>query len=202
MTCETASCSVRCIFCLFHWNEQLVIDCHWSNTFEQYYIQIWFIFKSYKFLFWLTVCLTAKRMLISWNHKFLWWHLPSCTMTLKVYVAVLPDGSLKIYVTGVTPVSKYCPGVWLALSKVTLPELSVAVGTGNCTVVPPSNKGIVTTLSSGPETTGGRVSTETLNVINIMRTCTLIMCCNQAEWVGSSDLLLVSDYFYTSNLCQ
>ncbi len=56
---------VQHTFPLCHWNKQLVSDCHWSNTLEQYYIQIWPIFmhrilfgdvfKFYKFLFWLSV---------------------------------------------------------------------------------------------------------------------------------------------------
>ena len=35
---------VQCTFLLCHLNKQLVIDCHWRNTLEQYYIQIWYIF--------------------------------------------------------------------------------------------------------------------------------------------------------------
>ena len=61
------------IFLLCQWSKQLVIDCHWSNTLEQYYIHIWYIFddrisfgdvfKFYKFLFWLSVYFVVMHSL-------------------------------------------------------------------------------------------------------------------------------------------
>ncbi len=74
MTLKQQAVQVQCTFLVCHWNRQLlVIDYHWSNTLEQYFIQIWYIFiyrllvvdvfKFYKFLFWLSEvskCLTLS----------------------------------------------------------------------------------------------------------------------------------------------
>ncbi len=62
--CKTASCSSSVHNSLVSL-KQAIIDCHGRNTLEQYYVQLWYIFmlkilfgdvfKSYKFLFWLSV---------------------------------------------------------------------------------------------------------------------------------------------------
>ena len=80
------------------------------------------------------------------------------TLTVKVWVTVLPDGSVKVYVTGVLPTGKVLPdgreGFWEEL-----PELSVDVGSSQFTVVSKVPKGTVTVTSCGKlVTTGGTVS--------------------------------------------
>lgn len=58
------------------------------------------------------------------------------TMTLKVQDAVLPEGSWKVYTTCVIPILKNIPGACVSLIRVAVPELSVAVGRVQVTVVP------------------------------------------------------------------
>ena len=87
-------------------------------------------------------------------------HIPevSMTMTLKVLVALLPDPSVKVYVTGVVPTLKKVPGEWVLPVRVTTPELSVAVGSLQLTVVPVLPDATVTTMSFTSVITGGVVS--------------------------------------------
>ena len=59
------------------------------------------------------------------------------TMTLNDVDAMLPDPSLKVYVTVVLPTGKNCPGKCDLAVNVTEPELSVAVGSVQITFVPP-----------------------------------------------------------------
>ena len=63
------------------------------------------------------------------NHK-VFKTLPSITLTLNVTLAVFPDGSVKVYVTGVVPTGKKSLGDLVLLTKVAMPELSDAVGSG------------------------------------------------------------------------
>jgi hypothetical protein len=92
----------------------------------------------------------------------------STTLTVKVRVTVFPAGSVNVYVTGVEPMGKEVPGSRL-VPTVTVPELSVAVGTGQLTTELVVPKGTVTEMSLGKVwTAGGSVScsmmTFTLNV--------------------------------------
>ena len=80
------------------------------------------------------------------------------TKTLKDLVALLPDPSVKVYVTGVVPTLKKVPGWWVLSVRVTTPELSVAVGSVQLTVVPVLPDGTVTTMSLASLITGGVVS--------------------------------------------
>ena len=56
------------------------------------------------------------------------YYIPSITLTLNVTLAVFPEGSVKVYVTGVLPTGKKSLGALDLLTKVAVPELSVAVG--------------------------------------------------------------------------
>ncbi len=89
---------------------------------------------------------------------------PSVTVTSNVYVASFPVGSTNLYVTGVVPIVKNCPGECVLLAKVTVPELSVADGSSHCTVVP--RPGVLHSISTflpapvdGGVITGGTSST-------------------------------------------
>ena len=81
------------------------------------------------------------------------------TLTLKVQVALLPDPSVKVYVTSVVPTSKKFPGAWVLPVRVTTPELSVAVGSVQLTVVPVSPELTVVDTSLIQAITGSTVST-------------------------------------------
>ena len=59
------------------------------------------------------------------------------TVTLQLQVALLPEGSTNTYVTTVGPVLKKSPDVWELDSIVAVPELSVALGCTQVTVVRP-----------------------------------------------------------------
>ena len=82
----------------------------------------------------------------------------SLTTTLKLVVALLPDPSVKVYVTVVVPTLKKVPGWWVLPVRVTTPELSVAVGSVQLTVVPVLPDGTVVKISLMPLITGGVVS--------------------------------------------
>ena len=82
----------------------------------------------------------------------------SVTTTLKLVVALLPDPSVKVYVTVVVPTLKKVPGEWVLPVRVTTPELSVAVGSVQVTVVPVLPDETVLKISSMPLITGGVVS--------------------------------------------
>ena len=86
---------------------------------------------------------------------FLTNHLPATTLTLNVQEALLPDPSVKVYVTWVVPTLKKVPGAWVLPVRETTPELSVAVGSVHVTVVPvlPAVTVVVTSLMQA--TTGG-----------------------------------------------
>ncbi len=81
------------------------------------------------------------------------------TKTLKTQLALLPDPSLKVYVTSVLPTVKKFPGEWVLPVKVTMPELSVAVGSVHVTVVPATPLLTVVVMSLMQVTTGGTEST-------------------------------------------
>ena len=83
----------------------------------------------------------------------------SLTTTLKVVVALLPDPSVNVYVTGVVPTLKKLPGEWVLPVRVATPKLSVAVGSVQLTVVPVLPAGTVVKISSIPLITGGVTST-------------------------------------------
>ena len=76
-------------------------------------------------------------------------------MTLKVQVALLPDPSVKVYVTGVVPTLKKDPGWWVLPVRETTPELSVAVGSVHVTVAPVLPVVVVTVTSLMQAMTGG-----------------------------------------------
>ena len=78
---------------------------------------------------------------------------------MKVHSAVLPSPSTKMYVTEVDPTTKNCPGARVLDWRVTMPELSVAVGSVNWTMVPPMLRPTVAPKSSQLEMTGGISST-------------------------------------------
>ena len=86
-------------------------------------------------------------------------HLRSTTLTLKVQVALLPDPSVKVYVTWVVPTLKKVPGAWVLPVKETTPELSVAVGSVHVTVVPVLPDVTVVVMSLRHVMTGAVVST-------------------------------------------
>ena len=87
-------------------------------------------------------------------------HIPdsSLTTTLKLVVALLPDPSVKVYVTVVVPTLKKVPGWWVLPVRVTTPESSVAVGSVQLIVVPVLPDGTVVKISLMPLITGGVVS--------------------------------------------
>ena len=75
-------------------------------------------------------------------------------------LAVFPEGSEKVYVTGVLPTGKNELGCLVLLTKVTMPELSVAVGSSKATVLPGLPLGTVTVMSSTLAIIGATSSTE------------------------------------------
>ena len=89
--------------------------------------------------------------------RFLLWL--SITLTLKVMLALFPDGSVNVYVTGVVPMGKKDPGALVLWVNEAVPELSVAVGSIHETWAtlawPPMMK---TVMSSSEVMTGGIVS--------------------------------------------
>ena len=74
--------------------------------------------------------------------------IPPSTVTSKVTATVFPDGSVKMYVTGVVPTGKNELGAWDLETRVTVPESSAAVGSSQLTVVPVEPGGAVTTMTS------------------------------------------------------
>ena len=72
----------------------------------------------------------------------------------------MPDPSMNVYVTAVVPTEKNDPGTWVLEVNVSWPELSVAVGSVQVTVVPPTPLLTVVVTSLMQETVGGMVSTE------------------------------------------
>ena len=74
-------------------------------------------------------------------------------------VALLPDPSVKVYVTWVVPTLKKLPGTCVLPVRDTVPELSVAVGSTQLTDVPelPAVTVVVTSLIQ--LTTGATLST-------------------------------------------
>ncbi len=62
-------------------------------------------------------------------------------------LAVFPDGSVKVYVTGVVPTVKKSLGDLVLLTKLAEPELSVTVGSAKSTVLPGLPRGTVTVVS-------------------------------------------------------
>jgi len=82
------------------------------------------------------------------------------TLTLNVQVALLPDPSVKVYVTWVVPTLKNVPGKCVLDTDGVAPELSVAVGSVHVTVVPVLPDATVTVTSLMHETVGGVESTE------------------------------------------
>ena len=87
------------------------------------------------------------------------YYLRSITLTLKVQVALLPDPSVKVYVTWVVPTLKKLPGAWVLWESETMPELSVAVGSVQVTVAPPTPVLTVWATSLMQAITGATVST-------------------------------------------
>ena len=67
--------------------------------------------------------------------------------------------------TGVVPTGKNDPGVWVLDDRDTMPELSVAVGSTQVTVLPLIPLVTVSNTSPMQETTGGMLSTVWRNVI-------------------------------------
>ena len=74
-------------------------------------------------------------------------------------VALLPDPSVKVYVTAVVPTGKKVPGAWVLDVRETTPELSVAVGSVQVTVVPVTPVLTVSVMSLMHAMTGATVST-------------------------------------------
>ena len=58
------------------------------------------------------------------------------------------------------PTGKNCPGVWVLVDRDAVPPLSVAVGSVQVTVVPPTPLLTALVTSLMQETVGGMVSTE------------------------------------------
>ena len=73
-------------------------------------------------------------------------------------VALLPDPSVKVYVTWVVPTLKKVPGACVLPVKETTPELSVAVGSVHVTVAPVTPVLTVSVMSPIQAMTGGVVS--------------------------------------------
>ena len=76
-----------------------------------------------------------KPSFFSWPHGV----LPDI-VTVNVSVIILEEGSTAVYVIVVVPSSKVSPGLWLDVN-VTVPELSLAVGSVHVTIAfdkPPS----------------------------------------------------------------
>ena len=74
-------------------------------------------------------------------------------------LALLPEPSVKVYVTAVVPTGKKVPGAWVLDEAGVAPELSVAVGSVHVTVVPVTPLLTVVETSLMHETVGGMVST-------------------------------------------
>ena len=92
-------------------------------------------------------------------------YLRSITITLKVQLALLPDPSVKVYVTWVVPTWKNCPGLAVLDDRFgTWPELSVAVGSVQDTVVPPTPLPTVAETSLIQAMVGGMVSTDWIKI--------------------------------------
>ena len=87
-------------------------------------------------------------------------YLRATTLTLNVHVALLPDPSVKVYVTWVVPTPKKDPGACVLDDNEAVPLLSVAVGSVHVTVVPPTPLLTALVTSLMQETVGGMVSTE------------------------------------------
>ena len=81
-------------------------------------------------------------------------------------VALLPDPSVKVYVTAVVPTGKNAPGAWVLEVSETIPELSVAVGSVHVTVVPPTPVATVSVMSPMQAITGATVSTVRTRLMN------------------------------------
>ena len=73
-------------------------------------------------------------------------------------LAVLPDGSVYVYVTGVVPTLKKELGNLVLDTRVAVPELSVAEGSCQLTVVPGEPDGTVMVMSLIGVILGGIVS--------------------------------------------
>ena len=86
-------------------------------------------------------------------------HLHSITITLNEQLALLPDPSVKVYVTWVVPTWKNDPGLCVLDDSEAVPVLSVAVGSTQVTVVPPTPLLTVCVTSLMQEMTGAIVST-------------------------------------------
>ena len=86
-------------------------------------------------------------------------NLRSITLTLKVQSALLPDPSVKVYVTCVVPTLKKSPGARVLDVKLTMPELSVAVGSVQVTVAPATPVPTVCVTSLMQFITGATLST-------------------------------------------
>ena len=79
---------------------------------------------------------------------------------MKVREAVFPNGSVKVYVTGVDPTGKNELGELVLESKVAVPDSSLALGSSQFTVVPDDPAGTVTMISSMGLMIGGWLSDE------------------------------------------
>ena len=86
-------------------------------------------------------------------------NIPWKTTTLNVHEALLPDPSVKVYVTWVVPTEKNCPGLAVLDDNEGVPLLSVAVGSTQVTVVPPTPLLTVLVTSLMQAMVGGMVST-------------------------------------------
>ena len=88
-------------------------------------------------------------------------------------VALLPDPSVKVYVTWVVPTLKKFPGACVLPVRETTPELSVAVGSVQVTVVPATPVPTVSVMSLMHAITGGTVSTVIYKIVLKIR-CLII----------------------------
>lgn len=81
---------------------------------------------------------------------------------VKEQLAVLPDGSLNVYVTSVGPIRKNVFGRWVLLVIVDVPELSWLEGSVQDTVLPVWPKSTVSVMSRGQLMTSGGTSSTVL----------------------------------------
>ncbi len=88
---------------------------------------------------------------------------PSVTTTLNVNSAKLPDPSTNRYVTAVDPTMKNCPGEWVLEARLTVPELSMAIGSLYWAMIPPRVRPTSASTQLQPWMTGCVLSTANWN---------------------------------------
>ena len=121
-------------------------------------------------------------------------------LTLNVQVALLPDPSVKVYVTCVVPTLKKFPGACVLPVKETTPELSVAVGSVQVTVVPVTPVLTVSVMSLMHAITGGTVSTAVYKILLKMR-CLIVARERLQMWICEGIVLISKEITIEKQFC-